>query len=181
MRQRYVTTTAKLFCLALVLGGMGTAKASITDLGSLGTGNVSFTELVSPGGSFTDYVRFTLDNAAQVSSFIKSFNFSIFSFDLLGIDNFSASLQQLGQGGFQTVASSSGSPISFEDLLNPGQYQIALSGISSGFFGGLYRGTLHVAAVPETDTWIMLLVGIAVVLYQLRRKQRSLGLRPLTA
>jgi hypothetical protein len=87
----------------------------------------------------------------------------------------------LGQGGFQNVASSSGSPISFDDLLGPGEYRIALNGIGSGFFGGVYRGSLQVAAVPEADVWVMLLVGFGAVLFQLRRKQRSLEQQPVAA
>jgi hypothetical protein len=66
-------------------------------------------------------------------------------------------------------------------MLGPGSYQVALSGIGTGFFGGLYRGSLQVAAVPEADVWVMLLVGFAVVLYQLRRKQRSIEQQPVAA
>ena len=64
---------------------------------------------------------------------------------------------------FQNVATFSSNPLSFDDLLGPGQYRIALSGIGSGFFGGLYRGSLQVAAVPEADVWVMLLIGFGVV------------------
>jgi hypothetical protein len=35
--------------------------------------------------------------------------------------------------------------------------------------------------VPEADVWIMLLLGFAVILYQLHRKQRSLERSPLLA
>ena len=42
----------------------------------------------------------------------------------------------------------------------------------------IHRGTLHVAAVPEADTWVMLLMAFGIVVYQLRRKQRSLEQPP---
>lgn len=177
---RKLATTIKLFALFAVLGASA-ANAKTIDLGNLDGGAVSFTERLNPGVAFTDYVTFGLNTTSQVNSFIKSFDLSIFSFDLLGIDNFSATLQQLGQGGFQTLATLSNNPMSFDELLTPGQYRIQLNGIGSGFFGGLYSGTLQVAAVPEADTWIMLLAGFAVVLYQLRRKQRSLGQLPVAA
>src|SRR5690606_26389027 len=102
-------------------------------LGSVDTGSYTFTEIVRPGHSFTDYVRFSLNDVAQVSSFIKSFDLSVLSFDFIGIDNFSASLQQLGQGGFQTLATLSSNPLSFDDFLGPGQYRIAIEGVGSGF------------------------------------------------
>ena len=37
---------------------------------------------------------------------------------------------------------------------------------------------IHVVAVPEAETWVMLLVGLGLVAYQLRRKQRLLEQRP---
>lgn len=41
-------------------------------------------------------------------------------------------------------------------------------------FSSLYRGTMQAGVVPQADTRLMLLVALGMVLYQLRRKQRSL-------
>jgi len=98
-----------------------------------------------------------------------------------GIDNFSTGLEKLGTGGFTSIASLTSNPASFDDLLAPGSYRFAIAGTGSGFFGGIYRGTLHVAAVPEADTWVMLLMAFGIVVYQLRRKQRSLEQPPAAA
>jgi hypothetical protein len=182
MRKRNFAAAVKLWACGVALGAVGAANAKTIELGDVQAGaSHTFTDVISFGQSFTDYVGFSLADAAQVSSFIKSFDFSVFSFDLLGIDNFSATLQHLGSSGFQNIATFSNSPLSFDDLLGPGQYRIALSGVGSGFFGGLYRGSLQVAAVPEADVWVMLLIGFAVVLYQLRRKQRTLEQQPVAA
>lgn len=175
MKKRNFVTSIKLLGLGLALGLSCAANAKTIDLGTVEAGgSYSFTDVITFGQTFTDYVGFSLDDASQVQSFIKSFDLSVFSFDLLGIDNFEATLQHLGTGGFANVATFSGSPISFDDLLGPGEYRIALSGMGTGFFGGLYRGSMQVAAVPEADVWVMLLVGFGVVLYQLRRKQHAL-------
>jgi hypothetical protein len=174
MKKRSIATSLKVSGALLILGTAGIASAKTIDLGTVGSGSYTFTEVVTFGQSFTNFVGFDLDTTSDVTAFVKSFDMSIFSFDLLGIDNFSVTLQQLGQSGFQSLASISGNPISFDDLLSPGQYRVAISGIGSGLFGGLYSGNLQVAAVPEADVWVMLLVGFAVVLYQLRRKQRTL-------
>jgi hypothetical protein len=182
MKKQTLVTSIKLWGAAIALCASGAVNAKTIELGTLQDGgNYSFTDVITFGQSFTDYVGFSLNNASQLQSFIRSFDMSIFSFDLLGIDNFSATLQQLGTGGFQTVASFSGSPISFDDLLGPGQYRVELSGVGSGLFGGLYRGSLQVAAVPEADVWVMLLLGFAVVVHQLRRKQRTLEQLPVAA
>ncbi len=181
MQKRNLVSSIKVWSLCLALAAAGSANAKTIDLGALATGgSYTFTDVVGLG-KFSEDVRFSLSDTVSVSAFIKSFDLSIFSFDVLGIQNFSATLQHLGQGGFQTLATSSTSPISFDDMLGPGTYRIGLSGIGSGFLGGIYRGSLQVAAVPEADVWVMLLVGFAVVLYQLRRKQRSLDREPVAA
>jgi hypothetical protein len=181
MKKQSLATCLKLSGLLLMLGTAGIANAKTIELGTVGTGNHTFTDVITFGQSFTNYVGFTLDTPSDVTSFVKSFELSLLSFDLLGIDNFSVTLQTLGQGGFQTLSSFSSNPVSFDDFLAPGQYRIALSGIGSGLFGGLYSGSLQVAAVPEADVWIMLLVGFAAVLYQVRRNQRTLEHEPLAA
>jgi hypothetical protein len=181
MQKRNLVSSIKVWGACLVLAAASSANAKTINLGTLAAGgSYSFTDVVGVG-DFKDNIRFRLNDTVSVSAFIKSFDLSIFSFDVLGIQNFSATLQRLGQGGFQTLATSSTSPISFDDMLGPGTYRISLSGIGSGFLGGIYRGSLQVAAVPEADVWVMLLVGFGVVLYQLRRKQRSLDREPVAA
>jgi hypothetical protein len=175
MRKLHATCGAKVLAAVLLFAGAGVANASTTNLDTVGTGTYNFGKVLSFGESFTDYVNFTLDDSAEVSSFIKPFNMSFFNFDLLGIDNFSARLQSKGAGGsFTTLLASAANPISFDDFLGPGSYRLAIAGTASGFFGGVYRGTLQVAAVPEAETWLMILIGFGIVLYQLGRKQRSL-------
>jgi hypothetical protein len=115
------------------------------------------------GEAFTDYASFNLDTSADVTAFIRSFDLSVFGFELIGIDHFQAGLQQLGSSGYISITSLASNPASFDDLLSPGAYRLSVAGTASGLFGGLYRGTLHVAAVPEADTWVMLLMGLSLV------------------
>jgi hypothetical protein len=178
MSTTHASRAVKLFSAVLLFAGIGAAQAATTNLGAVTDGSYGFGRSVEFGETFTDYVNFSLNNSAEVSSFIKSFDMSIFNFDLLGIDNFSTSLQHLGSSGFTTLSSNTSNPASFDDLLSPGSYRFSIAGTASGFFGGIYRGTLHVAAVPEADTWVMLLMGFGIVVYQLRRKQRSLEQPP---
>jgi len=178
MKIKHVSGAVKLFSAILLVAGASAAQAATTSLGTVDDGAYGFGRAISFGETFTDYVSFTLNDSAEVSSFIKSFDMSIFHFDLLGIDNFTTGLQKLGVSGYSTIASLASHPKSFDDLLSPGAYRFAIGGTASGFFGGIYRGTLHVAAVPEADTWVMLLMAFGIVVYQLRRKQRSLEQTP---
>jgi hypothetical protein len=179
MTTKYASRVVKLFSAVLLFAGAGSAHAVAIDLGTVSDGSYGFGRSLNFGETFTDYVNFDLDTSADVSSFIKSFDMSIFGFDLIGLDNFSTGLERLGTGGsYSSIAALTSSPASFDDLLSPGAYRFAIAGTASGFFGGLYRGTLHVAAVPEADTWVMLLMGLGLVAYQLRRKQRTLEQGP---
>lgn len=182
MTTQHATRVIRTLAAILILATAGTAHARTTDLGTLDSGLYSFGNVLSFGESFTDHVSFTLDTAADVASFIKSFDMSLLGFDLIGIDNFTASLQRATTSGYTTLFSATAtSPISFDDFLAPGSYRLSIGGTASGFFGGLYRGTLQVAAVPEVETWLMILIGVGIVLYQLGRKQRSLERQPLLA
>jgi len=182
MTTKHASRAVKLFSAILLLAAAGGAQASAINLGQVTVGgDYGFGRAINFGETFTDYVNFSLNDAAEVSSFIKSFDMSVFHFDLLGIDNFTTGLERFGSGGYSSIASLTSNPASFDDLLAPGSYRFAIAGTGSGFFGGIYRGTLHVAAVPEADTWVMLLMAFGIVVYQLRRKQRSLEQPPAAA
>jgi hypothetical protein len=62
----------------------------------------------------------------------------------------------------------------FADL-TPGTYAVAVFGPTRipGANAASYRAS--VAAVPEIETWLMLLIGVGLVAYQLHRKQKALG------
>ncbi len=181
MTTKHATRAVKLFSAVLLFAGAGAAHAASDNLGAVSDGSYGFGRAVAFGETFTDYVNFNLNTSSEVSSFIKSFDMSVFNFDLLGIDNFTTNLQHLSSSGYSTVSSLTSNVASFDDLLSPGSYRFSIAGTGSGFFGGLYRGTLHVAAVPEADTWVMLLMAFGIVVYQLRRKQRSLEQPPAAA
>ncbi len=182
MITKSASRVVKLFSAVLLFAGMGSAHAVVTDLGTVSDGSYGFGRSLNFGETFTDYVNFNLNTSADVTSFIKSFDMSIFGFRPRRHRQLHppACRSSVRGGGYTSIASFTSNPASFDDLLSPGAYRFSVAGTASGFFGGIYRGTLHVAAVPEADTWVMLLVGLGLVAYQLRRKQRSLEQRPTT-
>src|SRR3954468_7153937 len=99
MTTKHARHVAKLFSAVLLFAGMGSAHAVATDLGTVHDGSYGFGRALNFGETFTDYVSFKLDTSSDVNSFIKSFDMSLFGFDLVGIDNFQTGLQKLGSGG----------------------------------------------------------------------------------
>ena len=55
--------------------------------------------------------------------------------------------------------------------LSAGIYQIRISGIVDGDFGGQYAGGITIAAVPEPSSIAMLLVGFAALGVAARRRK----------
>ena len=61
-------------------------------------------------------------------------------------------------------------------------YRLNILGMSTGLHGGLLNGSVTtVVAVPEPEEWAMMLVGIGLVGYQVRRKQSALNRQAMLA
>jgi hypothetical protein len=75
--------------------------------------------------------------------------------------------------GFTTTGVSLGGingPGTFSFLANTaGVYTALLFGIPGGGSGA---GSFSISVVPEIDTWVMLIIGLGLLAYQLRRKNK---------
>lgn len=148
----------------LCLGTLSTVQAKTINLGTLDYGATeTFDHLIGEGKSFGDQVKFRLDHISDLSGFFES----------ASINFFSVELQKKITGGWDVVGSTFDSAFSFPDL-SAGLYRFDVAGQSFLTEKGYWNGELVVAAVPEADTWLMLLIGAGLIGYQLRRKQRSL-------
>lgn len=166
--------------LAFIAATAGASAATI-DLGTLSDKTYGFSGYVKPGKSFTDYVNFSLSAPASLGGLVKSLNVSLGHFSLLGLKNFTVQLQSLVSGASLSTQVGSYSALSFADLA-AGSYRLKLTGTGHALLGGYYKGAIQqVAAVPEPQTWLMLVVGFALIVFQLRRKQRSLPQQSLAA
>lgn len=156
-----------MLCLAFVTSA--NAGTRITKLGSMdGGGDTSFVVNIFFGNhSFNDTINFTLTQTSSISGFILPINLigSGFSLASSAATIFSSPL-------------SAPTSFSFADLA-PGTYSFSIFG-TTRFIGG-YAATYRVAvaAVPEMETWLMLIIGVGLVAYQLHRKQKALGLQAL--
>lgn len=56
---------------------------------------------------------------------------------------------------------------------SPGDYALYIQGGSSAVVGGTYAGDFSVLAVPEPETWAMLLAGLGLVGFSARRRAKG--------
>lgn len=151
-----------LLALLLSVGLIGVANATthkIDDLGALNDGAFGYIgNGFGSAGSFSDVASFTLNGASRLSGLVAAF----------GLDA-SFALQfgptTIASGAFDT------GQYSFADL-SPGNYTLAIFGTNNAF--GAYTASYSVAAVPEAETWLMIVIGLGLVAFQLQRRQRSL-------
>ncbi len=155
----------KLLVCAMLITGSVSANASThyTNLGSLSNNDFGLVAgLFTRHESFENIVNFTLTNTSTISGFFTPFRLQSANWSL------SSSSGVLGSGALSL------GQYSFADLA-PGSYSLSIFGDSKpfGFYSASYR--VAVAAVPELETWLMLLIGAGLVAFQLHRKQKSLG------
>jgi hypothetical protein len=151
-----------LLALVLTLGFVGSAGAvthKSDDLGSLSSGEFGFIgNGFGDAGSFSDVVNFSLTGQSTLSGYIAD----------LGVD---AGFALIHAGSTIATGPFATDQYSFADLA-PGNYSLSIFGTNSTFGG--YIASYNVAAVPEAETWLMIVIGLGLVAFQLQRKQRSL-------
>jgi len=159
----------KLVLGTLLITGSITANATtqISNLGTLEDGDFGLvSHLFIRSQSFTDVVNFTLTSTSSITGFFAPFRLESASWTL-------SSSSRILDGGALAFGR-----YSFADLA-PGSYSVSLFGDSRafGFYAATYR--VAVAAVPEMETWLMLVIGGGLVAFQLHRKQKALGQQAL--
>jgi hypothetical protein len=136
--------------------------------------------------SFYDDYTFTLSPAASLSSITASINLGSF----FGIDNISARLYQ-GSGPFSAgntpLMQAWSTPFSAApgitgsttvislSTLPADTYTLEIRGNVVGTYGGTYSGSLNVAAIPEPETYALLLAGLGLIGFVARRKNTKPG------
>ena len=167
-----------LLATTLALSVSVATQARTTHLGLLSDGDAaSSTGRVDTSTlSFSDTVTFRLASQSDVADIFTA---------LKGVASYTVSLFLNGAQLDTFSGSPSGAPSSasqthvFDNLSAslPGQhYSLLITGTGKG--RATYFNALSVSAVPEADTWLMLIAGAGLIGFQLRRKQQSLPLRP---
>lgn len=155
------------------------AQAVTSNIGAVTSGApTSFNAATTTAGPFSDIFTFTLPTAGSVG-------FSVINFPVTGFFNSiltSASLFSNTDGTLFNAddkliggATVSNNKITFASApLGSGSYYLNVSGIANGPQGGLYNGAVSVTAVPEPETYAMLLAGLGVMGFIARRRNKTL-------
>src|SRR3982074_2332171 len=141
-----------ILAVVLAMGFMAQVDAKTIQLGKVSDSSPSvFSDVVSGSKSFSDVIMFRLTSFSDISG----------SFLSAGIKNLTISL---GSRSFtETVTGGIGfGSYSLTDLA-PGVYKFDVTGLT-GRRGGAYLSAFNVVpAVPEADTWLMIVIGVGLV------------------
>ena len=174
MKLKFVAAAA----VSAVLLASGAANATTTALGPAVVGTpLSFGGLVPAAGGFQDYFTFSLP--ANGGS-----GYSVANFTLLG-SLYNTMLSTLsvftnangimfdGDDALVSVTTLPGSgQLAFALPSQPaGNYYLQVAGVANGTNGGIYTGAISVTAVPEPETYAMMLAGLAALGFLARRRQ----------
>lgn len=165
---RFKPLIAVLATAVMALAATAPAQAKTEDLGDLTDRATYFGNAFSgPVADFTDYYTFTLSGVRNVVGNTRAL---INIADLFNLNVNSVSLSGGDLSGWLTETSGSDG-FSFAQI-TPGTYTLAVNGSTNGRFGGAYGGVVA-GAVPEPETYAMMLLGLGAVAWVARRRKSS--------
>jgi hypothetical protein len=164
MKTRIIVLAALMTC---AFAGTTNAAIRTTNLGALSDGDFGIvTNVFFLPQTFQDTFNFTLSSTSTVSGLFSPFRLVDAAWNLSS-----------SSGAIAGGAMSFGT-YTFSDLA-PGSYSLSIFGGARALSGYVATYRVAVAAVPEPETWLMLVIGLGLAAYQLHRKQKSLGLQAL--
>jgi hypothetical protein len=173
--------------VAILAGVSAGANAAPTNdiLGMVSPGvPTSFTGSVVPAGDFNDVFSFSLP--ANQGSGYSVINFPL---DVPGHGTFNTILSTMSlisdpdgvrnSGDEHLLASAVLGGSNTSDALTlhwgpnaGGNFDLNITGMTNGSLGGLYSGSIEVSAIPEPETYAMLLAGLGLMGAVVRRRSQ---------
>lgn len=167
MKKNYRKT---IIAAVLALGFTASVHASVTTMPNFPTNFTMIGDLssmpsfsvtpIKSTGSFIDYIYFSLSNNSSFGAYATNIKVpSAFS-----IANFTMTVD----GNAIT-----GDLASFANSLSTGDHSIMVSGTANGPMGGIYNLTMVAAPVPEAHEWMMMVAGLGVIGFILRKRRSA--------
>ena len=175
MKLKFVAVAA----LAAGLLAAGGANATTTNLGAAAVGTpLSFGGFSAPG-PFNDIFTFTLPtnggsgySVTNFSSLPGQFNTILATLSL--ISNPDGILFNADDTVLDTSFMPGGNSLALTWTASPsGSYYLAVGGLSNGTQGGIYNGAISATAVPEPETYAMMLAGLGALGFLARRRRND--------
>lgn len=175
-----IKNSMKLTFVAAMLAGMSVgANAATTDLGSVTTDPITFGGTVLGSGvAFSDIFTFAGSGSPTTGFSVVDVPLSVggtnFDSILTGLSLFSAGANGVVGGGDDTLLKSATSidgnslTLNYDQPLSGASF-FTVTGVSNGTAGAIYAGAMA-AAVPEPETYAMLLAGLGLMGAVVRRR-----------
>lgn len=120
---------------------------------------------VQTAGAFTDTYTFNYPGSGDLSASAISIGINAFNIDFTSVTLNGILLSISNSGSLSTA-------FTVTDLINqPGPATLIINGISGNL--GSYGGNFNVAAVPEPETYALMMAGLGLVGFAARRKQKT--------
>lgn len=163
MPSRQVLITSAVIASALAVCAPAQAASTFAGDGSssIANGTGAFYDSMIPVGMFTDTIEFAVDSA--------------------GTSDVGAIYFRTVSGITDLTASFNGTPITFTDVggglfaggvsksVDAGLQVLTITGMSGG--NGAYSGTAMFSAIPEVATWLMMIAGVGLTGFAMRRRK----------
>jgi hypothetical protein len=166
--------TSLALAIAVSAFAAGTAQAATVNAGTISS---SFSHVfnVASGASFADTINFSVAGPSTLTGSAASLTLSLGSLSLLDIAGLTVNVWNNSHPfGTTNFGSFAGGPGSYTfNLPTAGNYHVDITGTATGAFGGTYAVGLQVAAVPEPETYAMLLAGLGVMGAIARRRKQA--------
>lgn len=166
--------TGVALAIAVSALAAGSVQAATVNAGTI-SGSYSTVFNVAQGVSFADTVNFSIASPSTLTGTAASLKLNFGSLSLLDIAGLTVNVwnnsHPFGTTNFGSFAGGTGS-YTF-NLPTAGDYHVDITGTATGAFGGTYAVGLQVAAVPEPETYAMLLAGLGVMGAIARRRKQN--------